>query len=70
MTLTDYLVKTAREIKKAVGILAKPAPKKKKNYHPGNYSSGNKLLWRWRRKMPGKKDYVWVWLKEYGNKND
>ena len=40
----EYLVWTSDEIKK---ILAKPAPKKRKNYHHWNTSSDNKRLWRW-----------------------
>ena len=43
----EYLVWTSHEIKKVGGILAKPAPKKRKNYHHWNTSSGNKRLWRW-----------------------
>ena len=40
----EYLVWTSHEIKKIGGILAKPAPKKIKNYHQWNTSSGNKRL--------------------------
>ena len=43
----EYLVWTSHEIKKVGGILPKPAPKKRKNYHHWNTSSGNKRLWRW-----------------------
>ena len=43
----EYLVWTLHEIKKLGGILAKPAPKKRKNYHHLNTSSGNKHLCRW-----------------------
>ena len=32
---------------KVGGILAKLAPKKRKNYHDWNTSSGNKRFWRW-----------------------
>ena len=42
----EYLVWTSHEIKKVGGILAKPAPEKRKNYHHWNTSSGNKCLWR------------------------
>ena len=40
----EYLVRTSHEIKKVGGILAKPAPKRRKNHHHGNTSSGNKRL--------------------------
>ena len=40
----EYLVWTSDETKKIGGILAKPAPKKRKNYHDWNTSSGNKCL--------------------------
>ena len=43
----EYLLWTSHEIKKVGDILAKPAPKKRKNYHHWNTSSGNKRLWRW-----------------------
>ena len=43
----EYLAWTSHEIKKVDGILTKPAPKKRKNYHHWNTSSGNKRLWRW-----------------------
>ena len=43
----ESLVWTSHKIKKVGGILAKPAPKKRKNYHHWNTSSGNKRLWRW-----------------------
>ena len=42
----EYLVLTSHEIKKVGGLLAKPAPKKRKNYHHRNISSGNKRLSR------------------------
>ena len=42
----EYLVWTSHEIKKVGEILAKPAPKKRKNYHHWNTSSGNKRLWK------------------------
>ena len=45
--ILEYLVWTSHEIKKVGEILAKPAPKKRKNYHHWNTSSGNKRLWRW-----------------------
>ena len=44
----DYLVWTSHEIKKVGEIVAKPAPKKRKNYHHLNNSSGNKRLRRWK----------------------
>ena len=43
----EYLVWTSHEIKKVGGILAKPALKKRKNFHHWNTSSGNKRLWKW-----------------------
>ena len=43
----EYLVWTSHEIKRVGGILAKPAPEKRKNYHHWNTSYGNKRLWRW-----------------------
>ena len=43
----EYLVWTSHKINKSRWILAKPAPRKRKNYHQWNSSSGNKLLWRW-----------------------
>ena len=43
----EYLAWTSHEIKEVGGILAKPAPKKFKNYHHWNISSGNKRLRRW-----------------------
>ena len=58
--VSEYLIETARELKKVGGILAKPAPKKGKTlpqetldlvqsfYEDDEYS----------RQMPGKKDYV------------
>ena len=42
----EYLVWTSHEIKKVGGILAKLAPKKRKNYYYWNTSSGNNRLWR------------------------
>ena len=39
----ECLVWTSQEIEKVGRTLAKPTPKKKKNYT----SSGNKHLWRW-----------------------
>ena len=42
----EYLVWTLHEIKKVGGILAKPVPKKRKNYHHWNTSPGKKRLWR------------------------
>ena len=45
--ILEYLVWTSHEIKKVGEILAKSAPKKRKNYHHWNTSSGNKCLWRW-----------------------
>ena len=44
----EYLVWTSHEIKKVGGILAKPAPKKRKNYHHWNIPSGKKRLWGWK----------------------
>ena len=49
----EYLVWTSHEIKKVGGILAKLAPKKRKNYHHWNTSSGNKRLWRWQFQLVG-----------------
>ena len=43
----EYLAWTSHEIKKVGGILVKPAPKKRKNYHHWNTSSTNKCLRRW-----------------------
>ena len=43
----EYLVWNWHEIKKVGGILAKPAPKNRKNYHHWNTSSPNKRLWSW-----------------------
>ena len=45
--LFQCLVWTSDEIKSVAEILAKSAPKKRKNYHHWNTSSGNKCLWRW-----------------------
>ena len=44
----DYLVWTSHEIKIVGGIVAKPAPKKRKNYHHLNNLSVNKRLRRWK----------------------
>ena len=44
--VVEYLVWTSHKIKKVGGILAKPASKKRKNYHYWNTLSGNKRLWR------------------------
>ena len=43
----EYLVWTLHEIKKVGRILAKPAPKTRKNYHHWNTSSAKKRVWRW-----------------------
>ena len=43
----EYLVWTSHEIKKVAEIIAKPAPKKRKNYHHWSTWSGNKRLWGW-----------------------
>ena len=40
----EYLVWTSHEIKNVGGILTKPAPKKRKNYHHWNTLSVNKRL--------------------------
>ena len=42
-----YLIWTSHEIKKEGGILAKPAPKKRTNYHNWSTSSVDKRVWRW-----------------------
>ena len=42
----EYLVWNSHEIKTVGEILAKHAPKKRKNYHHWNTSSSNKRLWR------------------------
>ena len=49
----EYLVWTSHKIKKVGEILAKPAPKKRKNYHHWNTSSGNKHFWRWQFQCVG-----------------
>ena len=43
----EYPAWTWHKINKSRWILSKPAPRKRKNYHQWNTSSGNKLLWRW-----------------------
>ena len=43
----NTLFELCMKLKKLGGILAKPAPKKRKNYHHWNTSSGNKHLCRW-----------------------
>ena len=43
----EYLVWTSYEIKQLGGILVKPAPEKRKNYHHWNTSTGNQRLWGW-----------------------
>ena len=62
----EYVVWTSHEIQKVGGILAKPVPKKGKNYHHWNTSSGNKRLWRWQfRNFNLKRKTMLVRVKEY-----
>ena len=53
LNIFEYLVWTSREIKEVGEILATPAPKKKKNSHHWNTSSGNKRFWRWKFQQVG-----------------
>ena len=66
----EYLVWTSYEIKQLGGILVKPAPEKRKNYHHWHTSTGNHVYEETisvGRSL--KRKTMLVWVKEYINKN-
>ena len=67
--LFEYFVWTSDEIKNVGEMLAKSAPKKRKNYHHWNTSSGNKCLWRWQFLYVGTWKKLLAWVKDNINKN-
>ena len=68
--LSEYVVRTARELKKVSGILSKPSPKRGKKLSPETVALIVQFYEddEYSRQMPGKKDYVSIAKNEHRQK--